>query len=54
MARVEGDKNLSLREKRKDAQIAVLKAAVATEKAKRQVALVRLKEVQAKLKAKSV
>jgi hypothetical protein len=53
MARTAGDINLSLREQRKDAQIAALKAKLAAEKAAQKVKDARLKEMQAKVKAKT-
>jgi len=37
MPRISGDNNLSLREKRKDAQIVALKAEIETQKAKTKV-----------------
>jgi hypothetical protein len=52
MARAIGDGNLSLREKRKDTQIAELKFKLAAEKAGKKVVLARNKELQQKLKAK--
>jgi len=52
MARVVGDKNLSLREKRKDTQIAELKVKLEAEKAGKKVIVARNKELQEKLKAK--
>jgi len=51
MARTVGDTNLSLREKRKDAQNAVLKAKIAAKDAQLQVKNVRIMELTAKLKA---
>lgn len=51
MARVVGDTNLSLREKRKDAEIAALKAKLVAEKAAQKVKDARIKELQAKVKA---
>lgn len=50
MARTTGDTNLSLREKRKDAQNSALKAKLEAEKAKHLVTKARIKEMQAKLK----
>jgi hypothetical protein len=52
MPRVVGDNNLSLREKRKDAQIAALKAKLEAEKASKNVLRARNKELQEKLRAK--
>jgi hypothetical protein len=49
MSRVIGDNNLSSREKRKDAQIAALKAEVAVQKAKTNVEKARGKELREKL-----
>ena len=51
MARAVGDTNLSLREKRKDAQIAALKAKLEAEKAAKKVLLARNKELREKLRA---
>ena len=48
MARAVGDTNLSLREKRKDAQIAALKAKLEAEKAAKKVLQARNKELRAK------
>lgn len=50
MARTVGDGNLSLREKRKDAQIAALKAKLEAEKASKKVLAARNKELRAKIK----
>ena len=50
MARSAGDTNLSLREQRKDAEIAALKAKLAAEKAAQKVKDARLKELREKLK----
>ena len=52
MARIAGDNNLSLREKRKDAQIVALKAEIETQKAKTKVVVARNRELQEKLKEK--
>lgn len=52
MARTTGDNNLSLREKRKDAQIVALKAEIETQKAKTKVVTARNRELQEKLKQK--
>ena len=49
MARAVGDTNLSLREKRKDAQIAALKAKLEAEKATKKVLIARNKELRAKV-----
>lgn len=49
MPRSTGDTNLSLREKRKDAQIAALKAKLESEKAAHKVTKARVKEFKAKL-----
>ena len=49
MARVKGDKNLTTREHRHKAQIAVLKAEIAVLKAKLKVKAVRQKELRARL-----
>jgi hypothetical protein len=51
MARLIGDNNLSLREKRKDAEIAALKAKLEAEKMAQKVQAARLRELQAKIKA---
>jgi hypothetical protein len=51
MARVTGDTNLSLREKRKDAEIAALKLKLEAEKGTKKVKDARIKELHAKLKA---
>jgi hypothetical protein len=50
MSRAVGDTNLSLREKRKDAEIAALKLKLEAEKAAQRVKDARIKELQAKLK----
>ena len=49
MARAVGDTNLSLREKRKDAQIAALKAKLEAEKAAKKVHVARIRELRAKV-----
>lgn len=49
MARTAGDTNLSLREQRKDAEIAALKAKLAAEKAAAKVKDARLREMREKL-----
>ena len=50
MARTAGDTNLSLREKRKDAEIAALKAKLEAEKAAQKVKDAKLREMQEKLR----
>lgn len=52
MARSDGDKNLSLREKRKDTEIAALKAKLAAAKAQEKVTGAKLRETREKLKKK--
>jgi hypothetical protein len=49
MSRLAGDKNLSLREQKKDAELAVLKAKLAAEKAAKKVLEVKIKELRAKI-----
>jgi hypothetical protein len=51
MARQVGDINLSLREKRKDAQIAALQARLEAEKAAHKVTKARIKEVRAQARS---
>lgn len=50
MARSTGDTNLSLREKRKDAEIAALKAKLDAARAAQKVKDARLRELKEKLK----
>lgn len=50
MARQPGDTNLSLREKRKDAQIVALKAKLDAEKAAQKVKDAKLREMREKIK----
>ena len=50
MPRVSGDNNLSPREKRKDAQIAALKADLLAQKARIKVVEARAKELREKIK----
>lgn len=54
MPRIAGDNNLSAREKRKDAQIAALKADLSAQKAKTKVVEARAKELREKLKTVKV
>ncbi|CUI37975.1 Uncharacterised protein [Achromobacter xylosoxidans] len=50
MARATGDKNLSAREQRKDAQIAELKKRIEAEKAATKVKVARIKELNEKVR----